>query len=68
MIVQNHTARIEHQLMEFEDAVSVLIYIHLQCRVKGMYSELIMVRESKNIVTQPLVVIINHIGILGTFV
>ena len=68
MVVQNHPAGIEYQLVELEYAVAMLVDINLERAVTGMNSQLIMVGESKDVVPKLLVIIVYHIGILGAFI
>ena len=52
MVETVHFIASEHQFMEFEQIVTVFIYIHLQIVVKRVWGKLVVVRKGYDVVVQ----------------
>ena len=58
----------EHQFVELEGAVALLIHIHLQGGVVGMFCELVVIGKGDNIVAQAAVYRVCIGGVIGALV
>ena len=58
----------EHQFVELEGAVALLIHIHLQGGVVGMFCELVVIGKGDDIVAQAAVYRVCIGGVIGAFV